>query len=48
VLHAGERLELSDWVYSGLSSRNIGTVCVSTLMKGNAILDVRTDAIVWG
>jgi uncharacterized protein YlxW (UPF0749 family) len=47
VLRAGERLEISDWVYSGLSSRNIGTVCVSTLMKGNAILDLRTDAIVW-
>jgi len=47
VLHAGERLEISDLAFSYLSSRNEGTLCIATLMKEDAILDVWSEPVIW-
>ena len=47
TLHAGESLEISRWVRSGLGNRPNRTECVSTLMWGEVVLDERADAIVW-
>ena len=47
ALHAGESLEISGWVRSGLGNRPNGTECISTLMWGKVVLDERTETILW-
>jgi len=47
VLHAGESLKISEYVYSYVSFRPEGAECISTLLQGNTILDNRTDPITW-
>jgi heme/copper-type cytochrome/quinol oxidase subunit 2 len=47
ILHAGESLEISGWVSSGLGNRPNGTECISTLTWGKVVLDERTETIMW-
>jgi heme/copper-type cytochrome/quinol oxidase subunit 2 len=47
LLHAGESLEISGWVSSGLGNRPNGTECISTLKWGKVVLDERTETIMW-